>query len=124
MIRAGCNLRISSIEEVHASTAENTCCSRMRRAISWVYCPPKSRTTTPPSSALILPPCSGACFAAVSIMPSPLSHDDIQYFVGHENALYDTFAGELRHNHRIDLRPFHDLFFPHANHHFRFITHP
>src|SRR5713101_2095713 len=75
MIPAGSSLRISSIEDVHGRTAENTCCSRMRRAISCVYCPPKSSTTTPPSSAFILPPCSRArsvtTFAALS-MPSPL----------------------------------------------------
>src|SRR5690242_1408218 len=48
----GSNLRISSSVVVHGSTEEKTCCSRMRRAMSWVYCPPKSRTTTPPSSEL------------------------------------------------------------------------
>src|SRR6266478_1419443 len=79
MIPAGSSLRISSIEDVHGRTAENTCCSRMRRAISCVYCPPKSSTTTPPSSAFILPPCScscarfAICLAALSIMPSPLA---------------------------------------------------
>ena len=30
---------------VHGSTTENTLNSRMRRAISWVYCEPKSRIT-------------------------------------------------------------------------------
>src|SRR6185437_2214800 len=39
--------RISSIDAVHGRIAENTCCSRIRRAISCVYCPPKSRTTIP-----------------------------------------------------------------------------
>src|SRR5712692_3909039 len=77
MIPAGSSLRISSSEDVHGRTAENTCCSRMRRAISCVYCPPKSSTTTPPSSAFILTPCSrarsAACLAALSIMPSPLA---------------------------------------------------
>src|ERR1700675_1321841 len=48
----GSNLRISSSVVVHGRTEEKTCCSRMRRAMSWVYWPPKSRTTTPPSSEL------------------------------------------------------------------------
>jgi len=37
--------RISSIEAVQGRTAEKTFCSRMRRAMSWVYCEPKSRMT-------------------------------------------------------------------------------
>src|ERR1700758_2825354 len=41
--------------ELHGNTAEKTCCSRMRRAISCVYCPPKSRTTMPPRSASGIP---------------------------------------------------------------------
>src|SRR6267154_6184540 len=52
MMPEGSSLRISSSVVVHGSTEEKTCCSRMRRAISWVYWPPKSRTTTPPSSEL------------------------------------------------------------------------
>src|SRR6266404_8182676 len=48
----GSSLRISSSVVVHGRTEEKTCCSRIRRAISWVYWPPKSRTTTPPSSEL------------------------------------------------------------------------
>src|ERR1700744_3701255 len=50
MIPVGSNFWISLIFDVHGSTEENTCCSRTRRAISCVYCPPKSITTTPPNS--------------------------------------------------------------------------
>src|SRR5258708_25454085 len=48
----GSSLRISSRVVVHGRTEEKTCCSRMRRAMSCVYLPPKSRTTTPPRSEL------------------------------------------------------------------------
>src|SRR5579884_2405518 len=37
--------RMSSSETVQGSTAEKTFCSRMRRAMSCVYCDPKSRIT-------------------------------------------------------------------------------
>src|ERR1700719_2736609 len=51
---------MSARDAVHGSTAENTCCSRTRRAINCVYCPPKSNTTTPPRSELgfLCSPCS------------------------------------------------------------------
>src|ERR1700740_3041533 len=48
----GSSLRISSSVVVQGRTEEKTCCSRMRRAMSCVYWPPKSRTTTPPRSEL------------------------------------------------------------------------
>ncbi len=41
----GASARIFSREAVHGSTTENTLNSRMRRAISCVYCEPKSRMT-------------------------------------------------------------------------------
>src|SRR5208283_1491553 len=81
IIPAGSSLRISSSAVVHGNIALNTCCSRTRRAINWVYCPPKSSTTTPPCSVFIFPCsiprpalCSVPCFifAAPSI-PSPHS---------------------------------------------------
>src|ERR1700738_16995 len=69
----GSSLRISSSVVVHGRTEEKTCCSRIRRAMSCVYWPPKSRTTTPPRSELgrswccciwtpldIVPPFSGS----------------------------------------------------------------
>src|ERR1700722_17291082 len=59
---AGANSLIFSKDELHGSTAEKTCCSRMRRAISCVYWPPKSRTTTPPRSELGL----GSCVCMVA----------------------------------------------------------
>src|SRR6202048_5514030 len=48
----GSSLRISSSVVVHGRTEEKTCCSRTARAMSCVYWPPKSRTTTPPRSEL------------------------------------------------------------------------
>src|SRR5207302_3530307 len=45
MIPAGEYLRISSIFAMQGRTTENTFCSRTRRAISWEYWAPKSRTT-------------------------------------------------------------------------------
>ena len=45
MMPAGAYLWISFSEAVQGSTTENTLCSRIRRAISCVYCEPKSRTT-------------------------------------------------------------------------------
>src|SRR5271165_2309531 len=65
MMPAGANLRISSNEELQGRTAENTCCSRMRRAMSCVYWPPKSRTTTPPTSEF--------GFACASLIVAPVA---------------------------------------------------
>src|SRR6266700_3657107 len=45
MIATGQYLRISSILVLQGRTTEKTFCSRTRRAISWEYCAPKSRTT-------------------------------------------------------------------------------
>src|SRR6266704_5919010 len=45
MIPTGEYFWISSIFELQGRTAEKTFCSRTRRAISWEYCAPKSRTT-------------------------------------------------------------------------------
>src|SRR5580704_11570713 len=45
MMPKGEELRISSTVAVQGSTTEKTFCSRMRRAISWEYWAPKSRTT-------------------------------------------------------------------------------
>src|SRR5260370_41787829 len=45
MMTNGEYLRMSSIVELQGRTAEKTCCSRSRRAISFEYCAPKSRTT-------------------------------------------------------------------------------
>src|SRR5690242_14322147 len=45
MIPSGFCARTCSMGAVQGSTTENTFCSRMRRAISCVYCEPKSRMT-------------------------------------------------------------------------------
>ena len=49
---AGWSARISSGGVSWATTAEKTRHSRMRRAMSWLYCAPKSTTSTPPGAAL------------------------------------------------------------------------
>src|SRR6267154_465246 len=124
MTPCGLSVRSSSIEVVHGRTWETTSCSRMRRAINWVYCPPKSSTTTPPSSASILPPCSCASFVAnfvaLSIMPSPSRYDEIQQLVRNENALHDAFAGKMRRNRGVGARQLFDFFDSgvHSNFHF------
>ena len=81
--------RISSSVAVHGRIAENTCCSRMRRAISCVYCPPKSRTTIP-CRVLTVPPAlllrcgSGIRRSSVS-SNSDSSQNNIYELLGHDN---------------------------------------
>src|SRR5438445_13503480 len=95
---------------VHGTIALNTCCSRMRRPINCVYWPPKSNTTTPPSSDFgfvfsfcNLTPCLGtgqhfrhrrfpfhAKFAA-----SDLCDDQIQQFVRHIDHFDDSLSIEV-----------------------------
>src|SRR5260221_5209115 len=65
----GSSLRISSRVVVHGRTEEKTCCSRMRRAMSCVYWPPKSRTTTPPRSELGRSWCCCCNWAPLDIVP-------------------------------------------------------
>src|SRR5271163_5221812 len=76
----GSSARISSSFAVQGKIAENTCCSRIRRAISCVYCPPKSSTTIP-CRVLTVPPafCSTAVpvFAVISSLEFLLSQNNI-----------------------------------------------
>src|SRR5215470_18427681 len=71
IIPDGSNFWMSLIFAVNGSTDENTCCSRTRRAISCVYCPPKSITTTPPNSDLGLLASSVICAPLAINSPSP-----------------------------------------------------
>src|SRR4029077_6962571 len=111
---------MSSSEAVHGRIAEKTCCSRIRRAISWVYWPPKSRTTTPPSSEFAL--ICASCILAPVVISAPvaskslrlyspcqagvqraaplrnLRHDQVQQFVRHENLLYHTLPIDVLRN--------------------------
>src|SRR5258706_9692904 len=80
---------------VHGRTEEKTCCSRMRRAISWVYWPPKSRTTTPPSSEL------GRSWCCCCIW-APL---DIVLLCSTERAKYESLNPWLSTPVRPDLNP-------------------
>src|SRR5215475_6028032 len=72
--------------------ALKTCCSRMRRAISCVYCPPKSSTTTPPSSdfGFTLP-----SFMRASLVMVLLSDDEIQKLVRNEDYLDDVLTVQV-----------------------------
>src|SRR6202042_1195249 len=107
MMPTGSSARISSSFAVHGSTAEKTCCSRTRRAMSCVYWPPKSSTTMPClglETRLSLSFCKGSfCDAApvdgviwLILLCSvssrclvPLLYDDVDQFVGHDNGFYD-----------------------------------
>ncbi len=73
---------MSAMDAVHGSTAENTCCSRTRRAINCVYCPPKSSTTTPPRSefGLIVSSC---------ILPTLLITPRFAFFLDLDDATYN-----------------------------------
>src|SRR5260370_7911110 len=113
----GSSLRISSSVVVHGRTEEKTCCSRMRRAMSWVYSPPKSRTTTPPRSELGFSRCSCMVAPVAIVLLSykngandreersqewlchrPSFHHQVQQFVRHEHAFYYALSIDmLRH---------------------------
>src|SRR5580704_16295791 len=104
---AGSSARISSIEAVQGTMAENTCCSRMRRAISWVYCPPKSRTTIP-WRALTMPPASpsppdlaGTAPLLDLIYPSRSSQHDIHKLPRHDYYFHNFFVDDQNGNARI-----------------------
>src|SRR5580704_12798463 len=103
----GSSARISSIFAVHGRIAENTCCSRMRRAISCVYCPPKSSTTIP-CRVLTVPPvcCCTAVpvYAVISSFAFPLSQNNIHELPGHDNGFRDFPAGNQNRNARISAR--------------------
>src|ERR1700722_8293979 len=61
MIPAGAQRLTSSSLAVQGSTTEKTFCSRMRRAISCVYCAPKSRMTIVSSGEVGLAGEEGLC---------------------------------------------------------------
>src|SRR5262249_27348168 len=87
--------------------ALKTCCSRMRRAISWVYWPPKSSTTTPPSSDLGL---LFSFFTLASVVMMLLSDDEIQHFVRNIDDFADSLAVELHGDRGIAISEPHDFF--------------
>src|SRR5271157_4539991 len=96
--------RISSSFAVHGRTAENTCCSRMRRAISCVYCPPKSRTTIPCRVLTVPPACCCAAvpvLVVISFLEFLLSQNNIYELPGHHNGLRDFLAGNQHRDARI-----------------------
>src|SRR5579871_6459664 len=90
--------------------AEKTCCSRIRRAMSCVYCPPKSSTTIPPSSVLgmVLSLGAGDVDALAAVAPAaiapplcevlPLFDDKVHQLIGNHNSLDHFFSiQQLRH---------------------------
>src|SRR5271163_3144861 len=112
----GSKALIFSRLELHGSTAEKTCCSRIRRAMSCVYWPPKSRTTMPPRSELGR--VVRGCRAGVVDIPwasicdrisggrskdrrlqNPLHgslHHQVHQFVWDEDDFLDLLAGQVR----------------------------
>src|SRR5271170_7706447 len=109
--------RISSSEAVHGRIAEKTCCSRIRRAINCVYCPPKSSTTIP-CRVLTMPPrslCAAAPLSAIwSCCPPSLSQNDVHQLARYHDYLHDLLAGDQRRNPHITTRSFDQFLFGQA----------
>src|SRR5271165_5147596 len=110
----GSSARISSSFAVHGNIAENTCCSRIRRAISCVYCPPKSSTTIP-CRVLTVPPACGPtavpAFAVISSLEFLLSQNNIYEFPGHHDGFQDFLAGNQHGDARIRESAIQSLLF-------------
>src|ERR1700734_3260660 len=106
---------------VQGRIAENTCCSRMRRAINCVYCPPKSRTTMP-CRVLTMPPAFSLCspdFTAATplldvIYPADLSQNEINQFLQEHHYFHSLFARDLNRNARVVPRLRHSFVFAKA----------
>src|SRR5580765_1875229 len=122
---AGSNERISATLAVHGRMALKTCCSRMRRAMSWVYCPPKSRTTTPPNSdfglalsfCIFTPVWDTDCVSVIAVSPSPekrqattLGNYEIQQLVRHINYFDHTLTVQVLSDGRLRLRELEQRF--------------
>src|SRR5256885_6164263 len=93
MMPAGSYFRICASGTVQGRMAENTCCSRMRRAINCVYCPPKSRTTMPPRSFM------------------SLNYDDIHKLVRNDHPLQDSRPAQQVCNSWVAESPLGKIFF-------------
>src|SRR5215475_11243640 len=90
--------------------ALKTFCSRMRRAMSWVYWPPKSSTTTPPRSDCGFR-CSSCIFAPVVIARSCgifLAYNEIEQLILDVNDFHNAFAVQMRGHSGIPVSQFHD----------------
>src|SRR5580658_3638240 len=96
----GSSARTSSSFAVHGRIAENTCCSRMRRAISCVYCPPKSRTTIPCRVLTVPPACCCAAVALVHAIQSPPWLRPC-FVRPHESQQYKPDTCEQHEHHRV-----------------------
>src|SRR5882724_9416418 len=132
---AGSYARISWTLAVQGTIALNTCCSRMRRAINCVYWPPKSNTTTPPSSDF------GFVFSFCNLTPvwgtgqdfshrrfslprdircNHLCNDQIQQFVRHIDHFDDSLSIEVLRDYVLRQCQFHELFLSRAGRNFQF----
>src|SRR5271170_4694359 len=113
-IPTGSSARISSSFAVHGKTAENTCCSRIRRAINCVYCPPKSSTTIPCRVLTVPPACCCAAvpvLAVISVLEFLLSQNYIYKLPGHDNCFGDFLAGNQYRNPRVSHRAIQSFLF-------------
>src|SRR5271155_2436758 len=103
-IPTGSCARISAIVAVHGRIAEKTSCSRMRRAMSCVYCPPKSRTTIPfltiTSLLLLHHDCTASRF-----------QDNIDQALGHDDYFRRRLAGHQRRDVRVGHHALPQFFF-------------
>src|SRR2546430_12938001 len=93
MMPAGSYLRISSTAVVHGRMALKTFCSRILRAMSCVYWPPKSSTTTPPRSDCGFR-CSSCSFAPVvmaGVLALLFGYNEIEAFFRDGKSVYHAF---------------------------------
>src|SRR5262245_27716011 len=95
---AGRSARISARLALQGRMELNTCCSRIRRAINCVYCPPKSSTTTPPNSdfGFVLTVCILA-----SVVIGLLGDHQVQQLVRNIDYLDDALSLEVRGDARV-----------------------
>src|SRR5271170_2008293 len=113
-IPTGSCARISSSEAVHGRIAEKTCCSRIRRAINCVYCPPKSSTTIPCRVLTVPPACCCAAvpvLAVIGFLEFQLSQNNIYELPRHHNGFEHFLAGDQHSDARVSLRTIQSLLF-------------
>src|SRR5208282_3656652 len=104
----GSHRSISSSFALQGRTAEKTSCSRTRRAINCVYCPPKSRTTMPfltLNDSLSVP--RGAPQAHRGWR---LSKDDVHQFLRHDDGLDDGLPVDHLRDARVGKRSLFQFF--------------
>src|SRR5271157_2541648 len=85
----GSSLEISSTFTLQGRMEEKTCSSRIRRAINWVYWPPKSRTTIPFRVTTVPPLCR-----FVLRLRTPLFQNNVDEFPWHHHRFHDLLPAE------------------------------